>query len=51
LQFTQASTAPPFDTIWQGEMWYRADTVGLAFNIFYVGKVGIAAKGTAAQGI
>jgi len=40
LQFTQTSTNPPYDMVWQGELWYKTDTPGSTFNIEIIGTVG-----------
>jgi hypothetical protein len=40
VQFTQATTNPPFTFIWQGQLWYKSDTPNTSFNIVILGEVG-----------
>lgn len=38
LQLTQASTNPPYDFWWKGELWYSSTVASTAFVIIIVGE-------------
>jgi hypothetical protein len=45
VQITQATTNPPYDTWWKGELWFAANAAGSSLVLIIVGEADTIAGG------
>lgn len=49
LQLTQASTTPPYDFWWKGELWHIASANGSQWSLIIVGDIADSAEQASSQ--